>query len=325
MITSLIVQCGIYRLWIKTTKLLFLSMLIGVSTSLVWPDFSHARSVTIKALVNDVPITDFDISQRKKLIALVERGRRASNTQVLNQLIDEVLWLSEAKRRNFNIAESRIDQTYSQISKSVTGSAKGLTRVLRSRGINPNSFKKQLRARQTQDKIVRARFNATVNVSDQDVSAFLLDSDKTSKQEEVEYRNLQQIVFVVPKNSSKTYERQIRTRAKRLRNQFHSCSTGLATIRGLKDVVVDRVGRKLASALPPKLRKSLEKVAVGKLSAPVRIPDGFEMIAVCDKKKILSSEGARSEARQKIRNTKGQALIQRYIRDLRADATIIIR
>ena len=54
---------------------------------------------TIKVLVNDQPITSYDVAQRVSLMALA--NEKGGAKVALDQLIDEAVEMSEAKKRNF--------------------------------------------------------------------------------------------------------------------------------------------------------------------------------------------------------------------------------
>ena len=60
---------------------------------------AHAQS-TIRVLVNDEPITSFDIKQRTRMLARLHASGKQGEKQAIDQLIEERLMLQEAKRRS---------------------------------------------------------------------------------------------------------------------------------------------------------------------------------------------------------------------------------
>ena len=68
---------------------------------------------TIKVLVNDLPITSYDIAQRASLMALA--GEKGGEKVALDQLIDEAVEMSEAKKRGFVASDARVASAYTSI------------------------------------------------------------------------------------------------------------------------------------------------------------------------------------------------------------------
>ena len=79
--------------------------LIALSSVAVCSGAVRADS-TIKVLVNDLPITSYDIAQRASLMALA--GEKGGAKVALDQLIDEAVEMSEAKKRGFVASDARV-------------------------------------------------------------------------------------------------------------------------------------------------------------------------------------------------------------------------
>src|SRR6476620_10108740 len=80
--------------------------LAAASVSAVVPPVRADSS--IRVLVNDEPITSFDIAQRAKLMAMArEKGGIKDATE---QLINEVIEVADAKKHGIVIPDSRVEQ-----------------------------------------------------------------------------------------------------------------------------------------------------------------------------------------------------------------------
>ena len=155
---------------------------------------------TIRVLVNDEPITSFDIQQRAKMLARLharqagrEGGDRAADRRAPHAAG------GEAPQRH--VSDAEVDDGVRQpcARRQADGRAvqPGLARR-RASTCRPSriSCAPTWRGRE----IVRARFRATVEVTEQDVAAALTRREAQLRQQQqtaIEYR-LQQILFVVP-------------------------------------------------------------------------------------------------------------------------------
>ncbi|MTH95758.1 peptidylprolyl isomerase [Roseibium sp. RKSG952] len=279
----------------------------------------------IEVIVNDEPITSYDISQRAKLIRLTQRKSNAvSRREAEQELIDEVLQQAEAKRLGVSISQSQVDGAFGNIARGVKLSPGQLSTALRQNGVNPQTLKDRLKAQLAWQQTVRRRFQATIEISESDVIAALRKMDGAKKSTSVEY-DLQQVIVVVPKKSSNSFRNQRLRESREIRSKFNSCETAGALFGQYREVVLRPVGRRLETELPGVMRESVEGVEPGRLTEPQKTERGYEMLAVCGKREIASDVAARTEIENELRAREGEQLSRRYIMDLRRSATIIQR
>ncbi|EEA92774.1 SurA N-terminal domain-containing protein [Pseudovibrio sp. JE062] len=291
----------------------------------VGPMLTSAEAASkIVAVVNGRPITSYELQQRSKLISLTTRAPSSiAKRKAKDELIDEALKLAEAKRVGVSISDSKVDDAFATIAQRVKMSPSQFKQALSQSGVNPRTLKSRLRAEISWSEVVMQRFRATVRINESDVIAALQgrenkdDSGATS----VEY-DLQRIIFVIPKNSSKTFKNKRVSEMKKLRARFTSCEEGTRLASGLNEVVVRPIGKRLETDLPPAFVKKLNEISIGRVTAPTPVDSGFEMIALCGKETINSDATARSTIEGELRNKKGQQLSRRYLRDLRSNAVI---
>ena len=127
---------------------------------------------SIKIVVNDEPITSFDIQQRTTMLKVFSRGQQGEKLAI-EQLIDEILMLQEAKLRNMEMTDAEVEEEFARRAKSANLSAEQFSQAMRQAGFDPQTFKNFLRANMSWRQIVSARFRASENVSDLDVAAAL--------------------------------------------------------------------------------------------------------------------------------------------------------
>ena len=278
----------------------------------------------IKVVVGDQPITTYEISQRAKFLQLTQRATNATKLAT-DELIDEKLQLAEARKRGIVVSEAEVNDAYASIASRLKMSPDQLTKGLRSAGVDAKTFKDRLRAQIAWGKVVREKFRATVAVSEQDVIAALQSKVEPGKSQDkattTEYE-VTQVIFVVPAKAAAAVAAQRQKEAEQLRGRFTSCAEGLAFAKGLKEVVIKPLGRRLQSELSDENLKMLDELTVGRLTAPQRTENGVEMVALCDKRVINSDAAARAEIEGELLDEQGQLMSRRYLRDLKRNAVI---
>ncbi len=280
------------------------------------------KSSSIAVLVNEDPITHYDISQRQKLMSL--GGAKTSTKIATNELIDETLELYEARKRGVNVPSARIDGAFASIAQGLKMSPDQLTKALASRGIDASSLKQRLRAQLTWQILVQRRTQLKAQVTSKDLTSAILAKGDPSQMTLNEYM-LQQIVFVVPQGSSASVYAQRRREAEAFRQRFQGCENSLAQAQKLRGVVVKNIGRRDATQLNGNEGDDIKKTAAGKTAPPYRMDDGIELIAVCSVKQVQSQAEARAEVTNELYGKQAKDLGKDYLEELHKAAIIEYR
>ena len=279
---------------------------------------------SIRILVNDEPITTYDIEQRTRMVQVFTGGRQGE-AEAIDQLIGEILMLQEAQRLRMVATDAEVEAEFAARARDAELSPAQFTQAIRQAGFDPETFRDFLRANLSWTDILRARFRATVNVTEQDVAAALVGRDETQEaRTAVEYL-LQQIVFVVPAGAGSAVEAQKRREAIAFRDAFQSCDQSIEQASGLAGIVVRPPIRREEGQLAAGLRDQLASIGVGGVAGPDPVPEGLQLLAICARNEISGQTEADVEAREEISSERGQLLARRYLRDLRSDAVIEYR
>ena len=279
---------------------------------------------TIKVLVNDEPITSFDIKNRTAMLRAFTRGRQGEK-QAIDQLIEEALMIQEAERRNVRITDEELEAEFANRAAQTKMSASQFGQAMRQAGIDPETFRDFLRANMAWREIVRRRFRATVDVTEQDIAAALGDRTAAGGEQTLSEFMLQQILFVVPEGAGAGVEAQRRNEANAFRSGFSGCENSLQQAAGRPGIVVKPTVRREESQIFGEFKDAILALPVGGVSEPQRVVEGFQLIALCEKKAVAGQTQAAEEVREEISNERGQLLARRYLRDLRSDAVIEYR
>jgi peptidyl-prolyl cis-trans isomerase SurA len=277
---------------------------------------------SIPVLVNDQPITRYDITQRAALmrVAGIQGGEKAAT----DELIDETLKMYEAAKRGVQVADRRVDAAYAAIAQNLKMTPDQLTKALASQGIDDTSLKKRLRAQMTWEQLVLRRAQLTTQVKTADVTQALLAKGDPEGMRATEYL-LQQIVFVVPSGSPSGLYAQRRREAEAFRARFPGCDNSLEQAKQLRGVVVKDIGRRDASQLSGPEGETVQKTPAGKTTPPRQTDQGVELIAVCATREIRSTAIVRAEVQNELFLKQSEDLGKDYLQELRDRAIIEYR
>ena len=275
---------------------------------------TDARAQQVVVIVNGEPITALDIEQRSKL-TLLSTHKAPPRTEVIEELLTEKLKVREAKKLGFEIPGSEIDTAYATMASRMRMTSDQLTATLAKSGLSPTTLKDRIRADMTWPQLVRGRYQQSLQIGEKDI----LTARESKPDESVGYDyTLRPILFIVAPGSSPEFTDGRKREAEALRGRFQGCEEGIAFARQLKDVAVREQVVRSSADLPEELRKVLDSVEVGKLTAPEVTKLGIEMHAMCAKKESAADNtpGVR-KIKETIQNQRYEQKSKEYLREIR--------
>jgi peptidyl-prolyl cis-trans isomerase SurA len=282
---------------------------------------STANATQIVLLVNGEPITALDIEQRIKLTQLSTQ-KAPPRQQVIEELITEKLKIREAKRWGLEIAESDVDTALSGMAGRMRLTTEQLTAQLARSGVHVATLKHRIRADIAWPQLVRGRYQSSLQIREKDVLTAM--EAKASAEDTASYDyTLRPILFLVPAGSSDGFVETRKREAEALRSRFQSCEDGLAFARALKDVAVREQIVRSSVDIPAVLRKVLDGIEVGRLTAPEVTKLGVEMFAICGKKQSTGENTVgKKRARESLMAERFEQRSKQYLKELRRGAML---
>jgi peptidyl-prolyl cis-trans isomerase SurA len=278
-----------------------------------------AQNVVV--VVNGEPVTALDIEMRGKFIQL-STHKAPPREEVINELIDEKLKIKEGKRWGIDISENDIESMYSMMSGRMRLTADQMTQTLAKSGISPNTLKTKLRADQVWQQLIRGRYQASLQLTDKEVLS-ALEAKKPDEADTVAYDYIMRpVLLLIPPGSPPAAFEARRKEAEALRARFKTCAEGIAIARTLRDTAVrDQVIRS-GGDLPLELRKLLDSVPIGQLTAPEVTKLGIEMFALCAKHESKADTPGKRQAREAVLSERFERQSKQYLARLRREALI---
>lgn len=279
---------------------------------------AHAQNVVV--VVNGEPITALDVEQRMKFIHLTTQ-KPASREAVIQDLIDEKIKVREGKRWGVEVSDSEVDSMYATMGTRMRFTAEQLTQSLAKGGVNANTLKARIRADTVWQQLVRGRYQSSLQLSDKEIE-LALQATNAAAEETVNFDyTLRPIMLLVPPGSPPAVTDSKRKEAEALRGRFKSCDEGLPAARGVGAIVRDQVIRSSAD-LAPELRKILDAVPVGQLTAPEVTRLGVEMYAVCGKQQSKADTAGKRQTREKLYAERFEKQSKAYLQRIRRESLI---
>ncbi|WP_093316001.1 peptidylprolyl isomerase [Sphingomonas jatrophae] len=245
------------------------------------------------AIVNGTIITDTDVDQRLALILLAngnkisDEERERVRLQVLRNLIDETLQIQEAKANKIEITSGEIEQAYARVSTNFKRQPAEFAAYLKTVGSSENSIKRQIEGELAWRRLLGRRVEPFVAVGEDEVRAILnrLEAAKGTQ----EYRVGEIFLAATPENDA-----QVRANADRIVEQVRGGASFVAYARQFSEASTAAVGGDLgwvrAELLPEPLAATVRQMPAGAVSAPIQLPGGYSIVALVDKRQILTAD-----------------------------------
>ena len=283
-----------------------------------------AAASEIAVIVNRAPITSYDIQRRAAFMKL-QRRKGNLNEQAEQELIDQTLRATEAQRLGIRVTDEQVDAAYNNFAKSNKMTIKQLDGIMAQSGVTKSHFKEFIRAQMSWNQALGARSRRdSSKMSEQDVVRRMLQQGG-AKPSATEYM-LQQVIFVVPASERGNMAKRKRE-AEAMRARFNGCNNTREFAKGLLDVTVKDLGRKLAPELPPDWAEQIKNTKVGGATAVRETQVGIEFIGICSSREVSDDRVAKLtfQAEGAEDDKAGEELSKKYTAELREKATIVKR
>lgn len=297
------------------TKISFAAALaFAVSTALVIPEASAAQ---LKYVVNNVPITTYDIQNRQALLRLFRQKTDASK-----DMIDHVLKSTEMQRLRIDVSKESVDQSYANFAKSNKLQPSQLDQILAGAGISKAHMKEFIRVQMGWSRALGARFRSTGAMSEQEMvkKVFELGGQKPTATEYM----LQKVIFVVPAKERGQILGKRKREAEAFRQRYNGCDTAREFAKGLLDVTVQDIPRVLEPQLPPEWEKQIKAARPGTATGTRETEAGVEFIGICSAREVSDDQAARMVlSADGDLDEKGKELSEKYLAELREAGRIV--
>jgi peptidyl-prolyl cis-trans isomerase SurA len=257
--------------------------------------FGTALPQVVKAtvIVNGEVITQTDIDQRLALLAIANNAPIPANElerlrqQVLSNLIDETLQIQAAKAEEIEITDADIDKTVERVASNVKQTPGQMADYLKTRGSSIRSIRRQIQGEIAWRRLQSKKIESTVSVGDEEVQA-VIDKLNASKGAE-EFR-----VGEIYLSANSSNDAEVQANMGKLFSALQQGGSFVGYARQFSQSSSAAVGGDLGwmrpEQLPDQLAGAVRQMRPGTISAPIKVPGGYSIVAVQDVRKILTAD-----------------------------------
>lgn len=257
-------------------------------------DSSDQGVERIAAVVNDDVVSVYDIESRIKLV-LAASGmpdtpdvRAHLRPQVMHALIDERLELEEAKRLNVVATDKEIDAAINRIAAANHLQPDVLLAQLKQSGVNTDSFREQIKAGISWQKVVERRLRPSLQVGEDEIDD-VINRIKAEKGT-TEYQ-LAEIFLAV---DSPDQDAEVKNRMVEMLQQMHQGTSFAAMAQQFSQSASAAQGGDIGwverGQLDPEVQKALEDMEPNHATPPIRTPTGYYVYLLRDKRVLAGSD-----------------------------------
>jgi peptidyl-prolyl cis-trans isomerase SurA len=309
------------------TRYLLIAALAAIA-GFLWPAGIvplHAQDeMRIVVLVNDTPISAYDVEQRTRFLALTrnQKPSDALREKATEELISESIQLQEAQKNGISVGQSEINEAVKNLAEKNNISTDKLEAALRQQGVNIRTLKRKFEAQIAWGRVVRAKFRNQISVGDKEIDEALSERQPEGGGEQKTEFRLQRVSFTLPENPEQTTIARRLAEAEELRKRVRSCEQISDAVGRYSDASVKSLGRKSAEEVPQPSRALLNNAETGGLTPAYITATGVELYALCGKRTVQANNKQREQIQRELAGEQFEILARRHLRDLRQEAFV---
>lgn len=237
----------------------------------------------IKAIVNDTPISGFDVETRAKMLMFQQAGRVGKLTPelkqaALNELIDERIKIQEMEKREIDISSDRIQDALGHLEEQNGLPKGGFQKILEEQGIPYRTLTEQTKANLGWLQIMQ-NTGRDVQVLPADIEARKQIIRQDLRQEKISFAE----IVVKTEEEALTILQQLQNGSDfGIMVELHSISDSRVSGGRVVDVSPDYYGEDVGEIL--------KEMQAGQLSRPIKIKDGYALFLMIKKREALTGD-----------------------------------
>lgn len=264
------------------------STLIAALMLAVLPPAAAQQVEGIAAVVNDDPITTLDVRNRMRLIISSagvqpdEQLLAQVQDQAIRALVEETLQLQQAAQYDLNVDEREVDAAIADAAARNGSTVEEVLTDLRASGIDPETLRQQIRAEIAWQIMVSGRYRSRIAISDQQIEVALERQAQAAAQEQF---NLAEISVDLRSDGGEELANQT------IQAVYSALSQGVPfpqVAQRFSDAPSAARGGMTgwvpASAVSEPILRITEQLQPGQISNPIRVPGGYQIVAVIDRR-----------------------------------------
>ena len=282
---------------------------------------------SIVVLVNDDPITIYDIEQRQRFLAVTtqEQPSPALKKKATDMLIEERLQVQQGRKLGITPSEEDVTKVLAGMAKNNNMSPEQLGAALGQMGVNIKTLRDRIRAQVVWQDVVRKKFRRDVSIADSEVDKALGSGpDAEAPKEETTFQ-LRQVKYEIPTDADQVSIAKQLAAVESVRAKVQSCSNLSSLTKDMKGFKIKTLQDQLPGSLGQPMRTLVMNAKIGQMTPPTLSGSAIEAYAVCGKHAIKGNPEKRQQTELKLLEEELGIRAEGLLRDMRQDAFIEYR
>ena len=290
------------------------------------PAFAQAEQ-SIVVLVNDDPITVYDVEQRQRFLAVTtqEQPSPALKKKATDMLIEERLQIQQAKKLGITPSEEDVTKVLAGMAKNNNMSPEQLGSALGQMGVNIKTLRDRIRAQVVWQDLIRKKFRRDVSIAETDVDKALgSGADAEAPKEETTFQ-LRQVKYEIPTDANQASIAKLLAAVESVRAKVQSCSNLSSFTKDMKGFKIKTLQDQLPGSLGQPMRTLVMNAKIGQMTPPTLSGSAIEAYAVCGKHATKGDPEKRQQTETKLLEEELGIRAEGLLRDMRQGAFIEYR
>jgi peptidyl-prolyl cis-trans isomerase SurA len=302
--------------------LAFLAGLLGIAV----PAWAQAEQ-SIVVLVNDDPITVYDVEQRQRFLAVTTQAQLspALKKQATDMLIEERLQIQQGRKLGITPDEQDVTKVLEGMAKNNNMTPDQLGAALGQMGVNIKTLKDRVRSQVVWQDVVRKKFRRDVSIDESDVDKALGGASDAEKPRQETTLQLRQVKYEIPTDADQAAIAKQLAAVEAVRSKVQSCSNLSSLTKDMKGFKIKTLQDQLPGSLGQPMRTLVMNAKVGQMTPPTLSGSAIEAYAVCGKHAIKGDPEKRQQTELKLLEEELGIRAEGLLRDMRQDAFIEYR
>lgn len=297
--------------------------LLGLAAGVCTATAQTEQSIAV--IVNDDPISAYDIEQRERFLAITtqEQPSPALKKKATEMLIEERLQIQLGRTQSIVPDEAEVATVVAGMADKNHMTPEKLAAALGEMGVNMKTLQDRIRAQIVWQRIVQRKFRRDVVIGDADVDKALsgLGGGETGEKTALELRQLK---YELPSSANQGAIAKQLAWFEALRAKVQSCANVPTLTKGVQGLVVTSISDQPGTLTQP-ARTLVLKAKVGEMTPPTFSGSAVEAYAVCSRHVTKGDPQKREEAERSLMEQELGIRAEGLLRDMRHDAFIEYR
>ena len=282
---------------------------------------------SIVVLVNDDPITVYDVEQRQRFLAVTtqEQPSPALKKKATDMLIEERLQIQQAKKLGITPSEEDVTKVLAGMAKNNNMNPEQLGAALGQMGVNIKTLRDRIRAQVVWQDLIRKKFRRDVSIAETDVDKALgSGADAEAPKEETTFQ-LRQVKYEIPTDADQASIAKQLAAVESVRAKVQSCSNLSPLTKDMKGFKIKTLQDQLPGSLGQPMRTLVMNAKIGQMTPPTLSGSAIEAYAVCGKHATKGDPEKRQQTETKLLEEELGIRAEGLLRDMRQGAFIEYR